>query len=59
MRRIVPPVLTSVHPAPAALRYWMGMARRIIRWLMTAHACSGQLQFGRAPDGREHFAATS
>jgi hypothetical protein len=27
MTRIVPPVLTSVHPAPTPVRYWMGMAR--------------------------------
>ena len=49
MTRIVPPVLTSVHPAPPALRYWMRMARRIIRWVTTAHACSGHLQFGPGP----------
>jgi hypothetical protein len=36
MTRIVPPVLTSVHPAPPALRYWMGMARRIIGWVREA-----------------------
>jgi hypothetical protein len=48
MTGIVPPLLTSVHPAPAAVRYWMGMARRIIRWVMTAQVRFGHslLQFG-------------
>jgi hypothetical protein len=46
MTRIVPPLLTSVHPAPPALRYWM--ARRIIRCVTSGYAPSGHslLQFG-------------